>query len=165
MADLERIKSDPQAGFWSQLGESRAVMLGAPDAGHHMQPMTPMAAPEEGAIWFFATRDSDIARQSRGGAHVHMCLMGEGADYYACIEGKLEETESREHVDRFWSPAVAAWYPEGRDDPELALLRLRPASGRAWASTASGARFGREVAKANETGTTPDVGVVTDLTF
>ncbi|WP_157982047.1 pyridoxamine 5'-phosphate oxidase family protein [Oceanicella sp. SM1341] len=165
MADLERIKADPQAGFWSQLGESRAVMLGTPDATHHMQPMTPMPAPEEGAIWFFASRDSDIVRQSQDGGRVHMCLMGEGADYYACVDGKLEEASSPEHVERFWSPAVEAWYPEGKSDPDLTLLRLRPEHGRAWASTASGARFGREIAKANETGTTPDVGVVTDLTF
>ena len=35
-------------------------------------------------------------------------------------------------VGRFWSEEVARWYPRGRDDPDLALLRFVPSSAQIW---------------------------------
>jgi general stress protein 26 len=35
-------------------------------------------------------------------------------------------------IDRLWNPFVAAWYPGGKDDPELRLLRFDPESAQVW---------------------------------
>ena len=37
-----------------------------------------------------------------------------------------------------WTPAYKAWFPEGLDDPELALLRVEVDKGEYW-DTAPGA--------------------------
>ena len=27
-------------------------------------------------------------------------------------------------MDRYWNPVLSAWYPDGKDDPRLTLLRF-----------------------------------------
>lgn len=40
-------------------------------------------------------------------------------------------------VDRLWNPFVAAWYPAGKDDPTLLLLRFDPAQAEIWLNGSS----------------------------
>ena len=35
-------------------------------------------------------------------------------------------------IDRLWNPFVAAWYEDGKDDPQLALLRLDAECAEIW---------------------------------
>lgn len=165
MTDLKRTEQDPAGQLWDMLADSHDVMLGSPDPSQHMQPMAPQPAPEENAIWFYARKDSDIAKAAAGGGKVHMCLISDDHDYHACLHGKLETVMSKAHVDRFWSSIVEAWYDHGKDDPALTMLRYIPESAAIWASTGSALKFGWEIAKGNLSDSDPDVGVRTSITF
>ena len=92
-----------------------------------------------------------------------MCLYKD--DYQACLHGDLVTTYSREHIERFWSSVIEAWFQGGKTDPELTLLKFTPHSAAIWASTGSALRFGWEIAKANLLGDEPDVGHKTEITF
>ena len=55
---------------------------------------------------------------------------------WACIHGTLSvEPGPRASSTSYWNPVVAAWYPEGKDDPHLTLLRFDADDGRIWVST------------------------------
>lgn len=156
MADLKVSKTDPKKQLWDEIDDVRAVMLGIPETGQHMQPMSPMAAREENRIWFFTRKDTDLARAA-GTGKAHMCLISDDQDYHACVSGTLAISHSQQHIERFWSPVVAAWF-SGKDDPDLTLLELIPDHAAIWASSDSSVRFGWEIAKANLTDSEPDVG-------
>jgi general stress protein 26 len=53
---------------------------------------------------------------------------------------------------------LAAWFPGGKDDPSLTLLRLDARDAELWISRGGPVRFAWEVAKANLTDSPPDVG-------
>jgi len=163
MSNIERAKTDPMSQLWDEIDGVHAVMLGSPDHSQHMQPMAPHTAREEKAIWFYSRKSSDLARAAASGGMVHMCLVTD--DYHACLDGTLEQIHSPEHIERFWSSMVEAWYREGKSDPDLTMLRLTPRSAAIWASTGSTLAFGWEVAKAITTGDEPDVGYKTNITF
>ena len=163
MSTIEKAKTDPIPQFWDELDGSHMVMLGSTVHSQHMQPMEPHSARDEKSIWFFTKKTSDIARAAENPGTVHMCLVTD--DYQACIDGELRTTYSREHVERYWSSMVEAWFPEGKDDPSLTMLCLTPRTGAIWASTGSKLAFGWEVAKAITTGHEPDVGYTTHVTF
>jgi len=40
-------------------------------------------------------------------------------------------------IDRLWNSHVAAWYEKGKDDPNLALLRLDAESVEIWENASS----------------------------
>ena len=164
MSNVSDAKTDPLAQIWDKLDSVHAVMLGSPDHSQHMQPMSPQTAREEKAIWFYTNTGSDIAKASVNGGKVHMCLVGDD-DYYACLDGDLQVVHSPEHIERFWSSIVEAWYPEGKSDPNITMLRMTPRTAEVWASTSSTIKFGWEIAKANWTGDEPDVGHKTNITF
>ena len=58
---------------------------------------------------------------------------------------------------------LAAWYPEGKDDPKLTILRFDAGEGRVWVNEGGLLKFAFEVAKANITRTLPDAGGVADV--
>jgi len=163
MTNVEKAKTDPIGQLWDQIDSVHTVMLGSPNHAHHMQPMAPQSARDEQAIWFFTKNSSDIAHQAAAGGAVHMCLLKD--DYQACLAGDLQTVPSPEHVDRYWSSIVEAWYPGGKKDPDLTMLRFVPKSAEIWASTGSTLKFGWEIAKANLTNSEPDVGYKTEIVF
>ncbi len=165
MADLDRTSSQPTEQLWEQLDAVRAGMLGIVGSVQHPQPMAPIVERDPARIWFFAKRDSDLVGAVGDGARAHFCIVGKDHDYHACIAGQIRQSSDRDVIDRLWSPVVAAWYAQGKDDPNLSLLELIPSDAAIWASVDSAAKFGWEIAKANLVGGEPNVGARTHVTF
>ena len=59
---------------------------------------------------------------------------------------------------------AAAWFPEGRDDNTVRLVKFTPHDAEVWA-TESGAGYLYEIAKSNVTKDTPDTGEHGRVTF
>ena len=53
---------------------------------------------------------------------------------FARFSGILSEEASRERLDQFWSPIIEAWFPQGKDDPNLLLLRMDLGQAEIWNS-------------------------------
>lgn len=157
MADTEALKNTPKAQLRERLKRVRAVMLGSPVAEQHMQPMAPNVDDAEDTVWFFAGRDSDLVQALGEAPHdVHMCIYED--DYQACLHGALQVENNAERIDQFWNAVAAAWFPEGKDDPHLTLLRFDPKTAAIWASDADPLTFAFEIAKANVSADDPDLG-------
>lgn len=166
MNDAET-RDQAEARLWQALEDTRVGMLGVhAERPTHMQPMTAFAERGANSLWFFTYRDTDLARDAgTGGRHAMFCLVSKDREIYACLGGELHLHEDRERMDRYWNPVVAAWYPEGKDDPRLTLLHMKLDDAEVWVSHAGPIRFAYEVAKANLTHDTPDVGERASVDF
>jgi len=150
--------------FWDSLKDSNTGMLGLDQAGYHHQPMTGFGEPETGTIWFFSRDDTDFARDvAVGGQDGMFCYQAKDQKVQACIHGALSIDQDRARIEKYWNPVVAAWYPDGKDDPHLTLIRFDAEDGRVWVSDKGGLGFGYQILKANLTKTQPDVGGVSDV--
>lgn len=124
--------------FWEELQAKPMVMLGVVgDRDGHTQPMTAQFEGRLGPIWFFAGKDDDLYSLAGSGTRAIMTYTAPRHDLYASVHGNLLQDESRKIVDRFWNNFVAAWYDEGKDDPNLALLRFEPDNAKIWLADAS----------------------------
>ena len=145
--------------LWKELEKARFGMLGlAGGPPHHMQPMTAYREDGTSTIWFFCRRDNDLLRETGAGHTAMFCIMAKDQEFQACVGGTLSADHDRARIDQFWNPVAAAWFPEGKEDPELTLLRFEANDAQVWASHSGPVRFGWEIAKATLTGKTPDVG-------
>jgi general stress protein 26 len=165
MADISKTKTDPLQQLWDVLGDVHAGMLGVEESGQHMQPMAPFVEKESNSIWFFTRTDSDLIKAARTGNRAHFCIISKDHDYHACLAGAIDEVKSREHIDKYWSAPVAAWFEGGKDDPSLTMLQLKLDDVAIWASTNSTLKFGWEIAKANLTGKEPELGYHTQISL
>jgi general stress protein 26 len=159
--------NDPAAverRLWDEIEKDQVGMLGVVGrSAHHLQPMTAFVEPAANRLWFFTRNDTDLVDEI-GAGHPAMFVFQQ-RDLRACIGGRLTVAPDRQRMDRYWNAVVAAWYPKGKDDPHLTLLRLDCDDAQVWISQAGPMRFAWEIAKANATGHTPDLGGRTEVRF
>lgn len=164
MADHTLTADEAEKEFWKHLKDSNTGMLGIDEPGNHAQPMTAYREEETGTIWFFTRDDTDLARDVAAGGKKGMFSYGSKDQHvWACFHGTMSLTRDQSVIDKHWNPILAAWYPDGKDDPHLTLIKFDGDDGRVWVSKKSAAGFFFEIAKANLTKTLPDAGGVADV--
>lgn len=160
MADKELTAAEAQEAFWKAIKSSNTGLLGLEEAGALAQPMT--AFQEEGStsIWFFSRDDVELVRDvGVGGANGRFEYGSKDQKVWASLKGRLSiAPRDQTVIDRHWNPVLSAWYPDGKNDPHLVLLRFDSADGRIWVSDGGLLKFAFEIVKANVMGDTPDSG-------
>lgn len=117
--------------FWKALADSPFVFLerkAAPDEAVVMTAKLDRDA--NSAIWFFTKRSNSLAQMGDA-----VCTFaGKGHEIFARFEGRLSEETSRERLEKEWDRITAAWYDQGKDDPELLMLRMDLGHAEIWDS-------------------------------
>lgn len=163
MADDTKDPAKLQERLWKELDDARFGMLGlVGGAVHHLQPMALFADHANHAVWFYSNKDSDLARDAQGHDAL-LCILSKDNEFQASLHGKLSLSHDQAKIDEYWSPFVSAWFPDGKDDPGLTLLRLDLSDARVWASRRGPFTYPFQIAKANATHTLPDVGGQADV--
>ena len=121
------------ARFWKALESDMFVMLGIDgvDDGR-AQPMTAQLLNDDGYVYFFTTKDNGLVENMHRSPRAIATFVSKGHDLFATINGNLEEEQDRAKIDQLWNPHIAAWYPGGKDDPSLQLIRLDPEAAQIW---------------------------------
>lgn len=121
--------ADLKQKFWHEMGESAYVMLqrdADPDSASPM--MVQLDKDAHGAIWFFAHRSGRYAP----GGPATATFASKGHTLFARFHGVLSQETSRERIDKQWSNWVEAWFPGGKDDPDLIMLRMDLGDASIW---------------------------------
>jgi general stress protein 26 len=63
---------------------------------------------------------------------VNLAYADSNADKYVSVAGTAEILRDREKLDELWSPFHTAWFPKGKDDPEIALIKVTVESAEYW---------------------------------
>lgn len=156
--------ADVQDRLWKAIDDDHTGMLGLTQDSHHFQPMTAFVERESDTLWFFTKVETDLAQSvAANGADAAFIFLDKKLQ--ACVDGRLTVSRDRERIERFWNANVAAWYRDGKDDPSLVLLRLDVSEAAVWITEGGFLKYAFEVAKANASKTTPDVGERRDLNF
>ncbi|GGB15589.1 general stress protein [Sphingomonas metalli] len=116
------------AKFLAKVKESPFIMLGLMD-GQHSEPMTAQLDDDQpNTIFVFAGRDNRAA----GGGPAMVQFVGKGHDFFACLAGRVSRDNDRGQIDKLWNKQVEAWFPGGKEDPNLTLLRFDVESAELW---------------------------------
>jgi general stress protein 26 len=119
--------------FWKALKSDMTLMLGLNGLEDgHTRPMTAQLDGDRGPIWFFTTNETLLAKDLSKGSRAIATFTSKGHDLFATIHGDLRVDNDRAVIDRLWNSHVAAWYPGGKTDPLLTLLRLDAESAEIW---------------------------------
>jgi general stress protein 26 len=57
---------------------------------------------------------------------------------YASVSGRAVVSDNRDVVQRLWNPTYRAWFPGGRQDPNIVLLRIIVERTDYWETSNSG---------------------------
>ncbi len=90
-----------------------------------------------GPIWFFTSTDSELYQKLGNGGRAMAHFNSKGPGIWATVHGTLSQSHDHATVDKLWNRLAAAWYPGGKDDPKLALIRLDAESAEIWIDASS----------------------------
>jgi general stress protein 26 len=156
--------ADVELRLWDEIEKHNTGMLMLTEPRlQHAQPMTAFVDREGRTVWFFTRTDTDLA--SAIGAGGQAMFVYQRDDLQACISGTVALSHDEARMERYWNSVVAAWYPEGKADPRLTLIRFEPEDAEVWTAKGGPVKFALEIAKANVTGREPDIGDRSHLHF
>jgi general stress protein 26 len=119
----------------------------------------PLAVQEvefDGDLWFFSQDPSDKTAEIAANPQVNVSLAsGKG---YVSIAGTAETVHDAAKIEELWSTRVEAWFPEGREDPTISLIKVHADAAEYWATDDPKPVVLLKVAKAALTGGQPDIG-------
>lgn len=122
----------------------------------HSRPLATQESGFTGDLWFFTQDPSPKVDDIR--AHPQVNVSYDTGKGYLSLAGTAELVHDRDRVDELWSPSLEAWFPEGKDDPTVALLHVDAESAEYWASNEPGIVKVFKIAKAVVTRQQPDIG-------
>lgn len=123
-----------EAKLWKALDSDRTVMLGLDGAEDgHTRPMTAQVEDDRSRLWFFTAKDNALVKTlGSGSGRAIATFASKGHDVFATFHGELRVDNDPAAIERLWNRFVAAWYPGGKTDPTLALLRLDGERAEIW---------------------------------
>jgi general stress protein 26 len=115
---------------------ARVAMLTTvdPDGHLHSRPMATQEVTPEGDVWMFTSADSAKAGEIRNDANVSLTWSRPGLDRYVCACGVAEVVDDRDRMRTLWNPLYKAWFPQGLDDRDLRLVRVRLVRAEWWST-------------------------------
>lgn len=127
MSDTHELKQK----FWKALADSPYTFLQLDAEPATAVPMTAtLDRDADSAIWFFTKKDHALA----AGGPATATFVGKGHQMFARFGGTLATEHSRDRLDKQWSKQIEAWYPQGKEDPTLLLLRMDLGQAEIWNS-------------------------------
>lgn len=135
MTNTMSANDDLKQKFWDAVKKERTAMLGC--TGAFPRPMTAQVEGDGGPIWFFTSRENDLAAATASKPQDGLMMFtAKDHEMFATVGGTLQQDNDPAVIERLWNPFVAAWYT-GKDDPKLRLLRLDPGNAEIWQNASS----------------------------
>lgn len=90
-----------------------------------------------GNLWFFTGKSSQKVSEIAKLPKVNVSFADPDNQHYVSISGTAELIRDRKKIEELWKPEFKMWFPEGKDDPEVALLRVNLEKAEYWDSPSS----------------------------
>jgi general stress protein 26 len=100
----------------------------------------PMATQEcefDGDLWFFTNANAPKVNEVQHERHVNVSYAEPNKQKYVSVSGTAQLVRDRQKIAELWNPLYKAWFPQGLDDPDLALLKVSVDQAEYWDSPSS----------------------------
>ncbi|MGB3181766.1 MAG: pyridoxamine 5'-phosphate oxidase family protein [Cyclobacteriaceae bacterium] len=129
-----------------------------PDGNLRSRPMSTQTVDDKGLFWFFTNEFSGKVKEIEEYPVVNLAYSEPGKNRYVSVTGVAEVVTDKAKVDELWDDVLKAWFPEGKDDPDLALVKVLPDEAEYWDGSSSKMVRLFKIGKALITGKTYDTG-------
>ncbi|MBP2313464.1 pyridoxamine 5'-phosphate oxidase family protein [Azospirillum soli] len=155
--------------LWGMIkGVRIAMMTTLNDNGIlHSRPMATLshAGFDDGNLWFFTRADSPKVHELKEHWRVNLSYADPSDENYVSISGVAELVRDRDKIRFLWRDILSTWFPQGPDDPEIALLKVSVDHAEYWDSPSSAMVYAYGYVKAKITGEPPNPGENVKIAF
>jgi general stress protein 26 len=86
----------------------------------------------DGTMWFFTYDNSHKVDEVKNDHRVGVAFSDPGSELYVSTTGTAEIVKDKAKINDLWSEVLKTWFPQGKDDPTIALLKVTIHGGEYW---------------------------------
>ena len=101
------------------------------------RPMALQNSPFDGTLWFLTRSTSEKVEEVKEDRHVTLTFAEPGDGKYVTLKGRGSVSQDKSKIHELWNHMYQAWFPQGEDDPEIAVMRVDVTDGDYWAASSS----------------------------
>lgn len=117
-------------------------------------------------IWFIGGKTSDVVKDIEKNSSIGLTYASNNGKDYVSITGKAELSDDKNKIEELWSPVYNAFFPNGKEDEDIQLIKVVPHGAECWLSGSSVVNMFKMASAAMQDGETVDeLGEVFSVTF
>jgi general stress protein 26 len=102
------------------------------DGTLHSRPMATQEKEFDGTLYFLTGKTSHKIQELDHDTHINLAYANPDRNHWVSVAGKASVSRDQNKIDELWSPFHEAWFPEGKEDPNIAVLRVEADSVEYW---------------------------------
>ncbi len=102
------------------------------DGSLRSRPMATQDTDFDGTLWFFTADDSPKVDEVQKERHVNLSFGDGGKNRYVSVSGTATLVKDAAKMKELYSPFIKGWFPDGLEDPKLALLKVEVSQAEYW---------------------------------
>ncbi len=152
-------ETEDVAKLWDLIKAVEIAMLVTEDGEHlRSRPMAMSQKEFDGTLWFFTRASAHKVAEVNQEHRVNLSYAHPGKQDYVSVSGRASLVRDRTAIDQHWSELLRTWFPKGKDDPDIALLKVTVQQAEYWDAPSSTMLHAYGYVKATLTGKSPDPG-------
>jgi general stress protein 26 len=102
------------------------------NSGATTRPMGAQQVDDDGNLWFFSDVNSDKNKEIKADEQVQLFFAHPGKSSYLVVNGEADIIIDKNKTEELWSPLVKTWFKEGKDDPNISLIKVTTQNAYYW---------------------------------
>ncbi len=128
------------------------------DGSMDSRPMATQKTEFDGTVWFLTRQESGKVQEIAQDSHVSLLYADADDAKYVAAKGRASVSRDKAKIHELWNAMYKAWFPEGEEDPSIAVLRVEITEAQYWEASSSKLVRGMRYLAAATTGGKVDLG-------
>jgi general stress protein 26 len=107
------------------------------DGTLHSRPMATQNREFDGTLYFLTGKNSHKLEEIRNDSHVNLAYANPDDNQWVSVAGTASAMRDQQKIDELWSPFHKAWFPQGKEDPNITVLRVDVDTVEYWEAASS----------------------------
>lgn len=109
-----------------------AMMVTMDNGIMRSRPMSTQDVEFNGEAWFFTNIKDHKIEEIEKDNRINLSYSKPDDQIYVSVSGTVEVSRDKAKIDEYWSPIYRAWFEGGKDDPNIALLKVKVERAEYW---------------------------------
>ena len=152
-------ETNDTAKLWDLIKTVEIAMMVTEDGEHlRSRPMAVSQKQFDGTLWFFTRASAHKVAEVEQDHRVNLAYAHPGKQDYVSVSGRASLVRDRAAIDQHWTESLRTWFPKGKDDPDVALIKVAVQQAEYWDAPSSTMLHAYGYVKAVVTGEPPQPG-------
>lgn len=126
--------ADDRKKVYEMIKDIKLCMMVTQDVDGNLsaRPMANQEVKNDGLLWFFTAADSPKVSEIEDNSKLLLSYAESDGSKFVSMAGEGRIVRDKAKIDELWDESLKAWFPKGKDDPNICLIAVDPQSAEYW---------------------------------